>query len=666
MTLSNQSVARVLRASFPLIAGLALLCFASVPSVAQVGAVQSGQQGALDVLPIVRPPVYVVPLKPEISTLYSSGEQIVIEGEDRWRFMCGSNWTGLTKADLEAVAEAHYAAFEFGPTFIVDSGTRGAGINIVYSTDGSVPAAALAGFSTAELYIEDQFSDLITVSVSCNFASMGGGVLGATGSSYQNNVSWNNSRDGLQSGMDGDDVLQNWLPAGSTIPVRYNGGSSTVTNESVMDWTKANYRATIGSVTGNAGSMTYNTDFTWDYDPSNGISGSQTSFVDVVVHETGHALGFTSAMDFKTNEMEAMDIVRFQRTDGTGDYNPDTYAEFQTRARLVDYNLPNDDHQSDLIDVEYRMEDGSPYQGSHFRLSNNYGIMGPAISSGFTRYPNFYTAADKAMFDVIGYDYPPGSGCLTFLSEPAATQTVCEGDFATLSVSVQDPGLMDYQWRIGTTNLVDDGSHIAGATTDTLFIFGFGPADVASNYNCLVTNTALTCSFGSNDAELLLDTNLPAITQQPAGQVVTEGGFASFSIALETTFFVEYQWYKGAAALTNDGHYFGVDGDSLTIVPVALGDAGDYHCEITSQLGELCSNASDSAALTVNPAGNDCPEDLTGNGSVGLEDLSLLLSNYGITSGAQPEDGDIDGDGDIDLGDLSLLLASYGLDCPTQ
>ena len=255
---------------------------------------------------------------------------------------------------------------------------------------------------------------------------------------------------------------------------------------------------------------------------------------------------------------------------------------------------------------------------------------------------------------------------VVFNTQPTPSQTVCEGDFVQLSIDVDNPALMDFQWQRGGVDLVDDGSHIGGATTETLTIVDFTAADSANDYQCIVTNTAQSCSANSSFAEVLADTNLPAITQQPVSQVVTEGGFASFSIALETTFFVEYQWYKGAAALTNDGHYFGVDNDMLTIVPVVLGDAGDYHCVITSQLGELCSKASDSATLTVDPAGNDCPEDLDGSGAVDLADLAALLANYGITSGAQPEDGDFDGDGDVDLADLAHLLSVYGQDCPTQ
>jgi hypothetical protein len=53
---------------------------------------------------------------------------------------------------------------------------------------------------------------------------------------------------------------------------------------------------------------------------------------------------------------------------------------------------------------------------------------------------------------------------------------------------------------------------------------------------------------------------------------------------------------------------------------------------------------------------------------VGLPDLAMLLSNYGMTTGATQGDGDLEpappnGDGDVDLGDLAELLSQYGDDC---
>ena len=61
--------------------------------------------------------------------------------------------------------------------------------------------------------------------------------------------------------------------------------------------------------------------------------------------------------------------------------------------------------------------------------------------------------------------------------------------------------------------------------------------------------------------------------------------------------------------------------------------------------------------------GPDCPGDFNGDATVGLADLSVLLAHYGMTSGAQYEDGDMDSDGDVDLADLSQFLALYGTDC---
>jgi len=58
-----------------------------------------------------------------------------------------------------------------------------------------------------------------------------------------------------------------------------------------------------------------------------------------------------------------------------------------------------------------------------------------------------------------------------------------------------------------------------------------------------------------------------------------------------------------------------------------------------------------------------CFGDLDGDNDVDLADLAILLSNYGMTSGAEYEDGDLDGDGDVDLSDLAALLAVYGTTC---
>ena len=54
-----------------------------------------------------------------------------------------------------------------------------------------------------------------------------------------------------------------------------------------------------------------------------------------------------------------------------------------------------------------------------------------------------------------------------------------------------------------------------------------------------------------------------------------------------------------------------------------------------------------------------CLGDLTGDGSIGGDDLGLLLAVFG----SDDPDADLDGDGIVGGGDLGLILSGWGL-CP--
>jgi hypothetical protein len=318
-----------------------------------------------------------------------------------WKPICTTGRTP-TQDELEQMALSHRLLAE-RPVVIIDNTPEIGSFNVVFSVSGSVPSGAAAALAAAEAYIESFFSDPITITINCSFQPLGPGILGSTGSSY-GYVNYGPMRTQIVGDMDASDTLQSSLPTGTTIKVRYGTGT-TVTNETRVFTTYANWKALDGTVAGADASMTFSTNFAFDYDPSNGVGGSSYSFRDIVIHEVGHAMGFTSGADFRVNDMEVLDLYRFQTTDGTGDYNPDTLAEWTARPRLVDYNAPNDAHHSDLAPTEYRMSDGSPYQASHFREQDaNIGLMDPALAPGQTFHPNYYSTADVAMFDVIGYD----------------------------------------------------------------------------------------------------------------------------------------------------------------------------------------------------------------------------------------------------------------------
>ena len=79
----------------------------------------------------------------------------------------------------------------------------------------------------------------------------------------------------------------------------------------------------------------------------------------------------------------------------------------------------------------------------------------------------------------------------------------------------------------------------------------------------------------------------------------------------------------------------------------------DYYCTPHCDLGMVG---------TIDVMGtDDCPEDINGDGVVGVDDLLELLAVYGNSCSGCSED--VNGDGVIGVDDLLELLAVYGADC---
>jgi len=324
-----------------------------------------------------------------------------------WRPMCGSDMGDMSQEQFAELIQNIKAAHANSNFEVLDNpAPHGSGLDIVFSISGA-PAGAAAALTAVETYLESLFSDPITVTITIGWQPMGGGVIGATGSA-NTPVSYTSVRSSLINGQDGDDTIQDFLPTGSTVPVKFNGGSATITNVSTITVNTANYRAAIGGIGGPDANMTINSNFTFDYDPSNGISG--TCFRSVIVHEVLHGLGFVSEGDGSgTGDIKMLDIFRFRRTAD----NPSTTAQFTTFPRAVwTSNAIADDVNSDFISAEYRMSWGNgSWQASHWRDQGGVpgsaiGIMNPAISGGVTWNPNYLRTSDIAALDAIGWDYP--------------------------------------------------------------------------------------------------------------------------------------------------------------------------------------------------------------------------------------------------------------------
>lgn len=589
------------------------------------------------------------------STLYHDGSQIEVPTRITTRLSCFDHDSGMTLEDLKAAArESERIRRETEPIIVNDRGAeRGAGLNIVFSVSGSPPANVLDAIEASAQFVESQFTDTLTVNLSFTWTSFGGLAFTQNAST---STSYTNARAGLIADMDSDDVIQSFLPSGSTLPVRFNGASTAVSNENTIDFSKDNFRAAIGSLGGGNSAITVNSAISYDLDPSNGVNFSQISFQDVLIHEIGHALGFTSAVDvnaqFGITRTEALDLFRFQRTDGTGDYNPDTYAEFQTTPRTIDQNTPNDDANVDLIDFEYRMSDGNPNQASHFReQSPTIGVMDPIIANGETTYPDQYMESDINMFDAIGWDFATGDcndngildvcevdcgnpdcggvpGCGTaddcnnddvpddcqlngndcnantipddcdeaaLITNQPSSAGICPGDPAVLSVTA--PGAGSFQWKLDGVNVVNGGG-ISGATTPTLSISSVNESHEGV-YTCDVADGCI--SVTTNDA-ILTVLDAVSITSQPiASDSACTGETTIIAVAADGDN-LTYEWRKDGVPLVNGGNISGADGPNLSISNLSLADEANspgYTCFIS----DTCGNSEESTPSALAIAG---------------------------------------------------------------
>ena len=323
--------------------------------------------------------------------------------------------------------------------------TKGAGILALEGgtpTEQQLAADVVAGFQAAGDIWSNFLDDPITVNVTIDFASLGAGILGSTG----NNTAQSNfdpTKTALiadATSADDATAIANFQPgtgldmvtidtSGSPYPrVRDNDGSA---NNFALDIPRANLKA-IGLIAGNDsaedGAITFSSNFSWDFDRDNGITGGTFDFVGVAAHEIGHLLGFVSGVDI-------VDL-----TGGSGPYAPTDLDNYRVFSILDLYRYSDDSlaqgsqpANGAVLDLAYA---GSPFfsidaggaeladfstgsyngdgrQASHWKDNLGLGLMDPTAAPG-----EFLTvtALDLLAFDVIGYEIIPEPITLSLLT----------------------------------------------------------------------------------------------------------------------------------------------------------------------------------------------------------------------------------------------------------
>lgn len=306
-----------------------------------------------------------------------------------------------------------------------------------------ITTQAVAGFEEAAALWSSRFSDSITINLEIGFQSLSPGVLAQAGSTDAT-YSFSNVRAALdadRTSADDNTAVAN-LPGGSTFDLLINrtsdnpNGSGSATpyldnnltdidgdgrlNNNTIRLNNANAKALgLLSPTNAAldASITFNSDFGFDFDRSDGITAGQFDFVGIAAHEIGHSLGFVSGVDVLDNNsppirgpffadqfifVTSLDLFRYSNLSA------------QTGGGVIDFTADNRDKffsiDGGVNDINGGAKDvifstgpnfGDGQQASHWKDNLNIGIMDPTVAPG-----EFLsiTTNDERAFDVIGYN----------------------------------------------------------------------------------------------------------------------------------------------------------------------------------------------------------------------------------------------------------------------
>ncbi|NUQ81905.1 MAG: T9SS type A sorting domain-containing protein [Bacteroidetes bacterium] len=185
----------------------------------------------------------------------------------------------------------------------------------------------------------------------------------------------------------------------------------------------------------------FNSAFTFDLNPSDGITAGKTDFQGVAIHEIGHALGFVSSVGWGSAAWIAIwDIFRFRpgAVKNYEDFNA------QPRVTTAGPSTVGGDHVFWEGLAEYALSTsngngtgGDGRQASHWMdddlrgavpaSERKIGIMDPTVGAGEKL---FISVADKRMLAVIGWDVEFG-----FVANPV-TEASVYSDYTTPTSAV--------------------------------------------------------------------------------------------------------------------------------------------------------------------------------------------------------------------------------------
>ena len=294
-------------------------------------------------------------------------------------------------------------------------------IDIQLNAAPEMDANALAGFQMAAAYWESRLTDSVQINIDIGFQALSPGVLGQAGSeqfitsvsSYFGALSGDgsSSHDTLAisnlptlSGAGGLSFLTQTNTEGGSLTVSLDNDDSDNNRFLALNTATAKALGMYSSAAADA-SITFSSAFSWDFDPTdaNGVGAGLQDFVGVAIHEMGHALGFTSGVDFVdyaiTNNLDldsgyavfsALDMFRYS-ADGVLDLAAGGTPYFSLDGGATNLGLFSTGDAN-----------GDGYQSSHWKDNLGLGIMDPTARPAGQI--NEVTTLDLIAMDVIGWN----------------------------------------------------------------------------------------------------------------------------------------------------------------------------------------------------------------------------------------------------------------------